>query len=110
MAASQTKKPAGYRLGKTCFLFFWPSTDTRDKRLAKLKNLRGIDWVKLVLCSSGRLCRLIGYFVFCTGMYTGSAMAASQTKKPAGYRLGKTCSLFFWPSTDTRGKRRQSHL
>ena len=22
-------------------------------RLAKLKNLRGIDWVKLVLCSSG---------------------------------------------------------
>ena len=23
-------------------------------RLAKLKNLRGTDWVKLVLCSSGR--------------------------------------------------------
>ena len=23
-------------------------------RLAKLKNLRGIDWVKLDLCSSGR--------------------------------------------------------
>ena len=37
-------------------------------------------------------------------------MAASQTKKPAGYRLVKTCSLFFWPSTDTRDKRRQSHL
>ena len=37
-------------------------------------------------------------------------MAASQTKKPAGYRLGKTCSLFFWPSTDMRDKRRQSHL
>ena len=41
---------------------------------------------------------------------TGSAMAASQTKKPAGYRLDKTCSMFFWPSTDTPGKRRQSHL
>ena len=40
----------------------------------------------------------------------GSAMAASQTKKPAGYRLVKTCSMFFWPSTDTPGKRRQSHL
>ena len=37
-------------------------------------------------------------------------MAASQTKKPAVYRLGKTCSLFFWPSTDMRDKRRQSHL
>ena len=37
-------------------------------------------------------------------------MGASQTKKPAGYRLGKTCSLFFWPSTDMRDKRRQSHL
>ena len=37
-------------------------------------------------------------------------MAASQTKKSAGYRLGKTCSLFFWPSTDTRDKLRQSHL
>ena len=37
-------------------------------------------------------------------------MAASQTKKPAGYRLGKSCSLFFWPSTDTRDKLRQSHL
>ena len=37
-------------------------------------------------------------------------MAASQTKKPAGYRLGKTCSLFFWPSTDMQDKRRQSHL
>ena len=23
-------------------------------RLAKLKNLRGIDWLNLVLCSSGR--------------------------------------------------------
>ena len=48
-------------------------------------------------------------------------MAASQTKKPAGYRLGKTCSLFFWPSTDidwvklaifwpSTDKRQQSHL
>ena len=37
-------------------------------------------------------------------------MAASQTKKPAGYRLGKACSLFFWPSTDMRDKLRQSHL
>ena len=34
-------------------------------------------------------------------------MAASQTKIPAGYRLVKTCSLFFWPSTGTREKRRQ---
>ena len=32
------------------------------------------------------------------------------TKKPAGFRLVKTCSLFFWPSTDTREKRRQSLL
>ena len=40
----------------------------------------------------------------------GSAMAANQTKKPAGYRLVKTCSMLFWPSTDTPGKRRQSHL
>ena len=40
----------------------------------------------------------------------GSAMAASQTKKPAVYRLVKTCSLVFWPSTDTPCKRRQSHL
>ena len=40
----------------------------------------------------------------------GSAMAASQIKIPAGYRLVKSCSLFFWPSTDTRDKRRQSHL
>ena len=63
-----------------------------------------------ILGMGGRLCRLIGYFVFCTGMYTGSAMAASQTKKPAGYRLDKTCSLFFWSSTDKRGKRWQSHL
>ena len=37
-------------------------------------------------------------------------MAASQTKNPAGYRLDKTCSLLFWPSTDTRDKLRQSHL
>ena len=37
-------------------------------------------------------------------------MAASHTKNPAGYRLVKTCSLSFWPSTDTRDKRRQSHL
>ena len=41
---------------------------------------------------------------------TGSAMAARQTIKPAGYRLVKTCSLLFWPSTDMPGKRRQSHL
>ena len=37
-------------------------------------------------------------------------MGASQTKKPAGYRLNKTGSVFFWPSTDARDKRRQSHL
>ena len=37
-------------------------------------------------------------------------MADSQTKQPAGYRLVKSCSLVFWSSTDTRGKRRQSHL
>ena len=37
-------------------------------------------------------------------------MAASQTKQPAGYLLVKSCSLVFWSSTDTRGKRRQSHL
>ena len=37
-------------------------------------------------------------------------MAASQTKQPAGYRLVESCSLVFWSSTDTRGKRRQSHL
>ena len=41
---------------------------------------------------------------------TGSAMAASQTIKPAGYQLVKTCSLLFWLSNYTRGKRRQSHL
>ena len=41
---------------------------------------------------------------------TGSAMAARQTIKPAGYRLVKICSLLFWPSTDMLGKRRQSHL
>ena len=27
-------------------------------------------------------------------------MAASQTEKPAGYRVVKTSSLVFWPSTD----------
>ena len=48
-------------------------------------------------------------FAFCM-QKTGSAMAASQTKKPAGYRLLKTCSKFFWPSADMPGKRRQSHL
>ena len=49
-------------------------------------------------------------FAFCMQM-TGSAMAASQTKKnPAGYRLVNTRSLVFKPSTDMRGKRRQSHL
>ena len=57
----------------------------------------------------GPKCRLIGYSVFCNGKLTGSDMAASQTKQPAGYRLVKTCSLFFWPSTDTRDERRQSH-
>ena len=30
--------------------------------------------------------------------------------KTCGVSIGKTCSLFFWPSTDTRDKRRQSHL
>ena len=34
----------------------------------------------------------------------GSALAARQTIKPAGYRLVKTCSLLFWPSTDMPGK------
>ena len=58
----------------------------------------------------GRLCRLIGYFVFCNGKLTGSDTAANQTEQPAGYRLVKTCSLFFWPSTDTRDEHRQSHL
>ena len=48
-------------------------------------------------------------FAFCM-QKTGSGMAASQTKKPAGYRLVNTCSLVFWPSTDTRDKRRQSNL
>ena len=28
-------------------------------------------------------------------------MAARQTIKPAGYRLVKTCSLLFWPSTSS---------
>ena len=37
-------------------------------------------------------------------------MAASQTKKPAGYRLVKTCALVFWPSSDMRCKHRSSHL
>ena len=37
-------------------------------------------------------------------------MAAKQTIKPAGYRLVKTCSLLFWPSTDMPCKRRQSHF
>ena len=43
----------------------------------------------------GRLCRLIGYFVFCNGKLTGSDTAADQTEQPVGYRLVKTCSLFF---------------
>ena len=34
----------------------------------------------------------------------------AKLKKTAGYRLVKTCSLFVWPSTDTRDKRQQSHL
>ena len=37
-------------------------------------------------------------------------MAASQTEKPARYRLVKTSSQVFWPSTDTRCKHRSSHL
>ena len=43
-------------------------------------------------------------------MKTGSAMAASQTENHAGYRLVKTSSLVFWPSTDTGCKHRASHL
>ena len=37
-------------------------------------------------------------------------MADSQTEKPAVYRLVKTSSLVFLPSTDTRCKHRSSHL
>ena len=34
----------------------------------------------------------------------------AKLKKPAEYRLFKTCFMFFWPSTDTPSKRRQSNL
>ena len=62
MAASQTEKPAGYRLVKTC-ADGWANLRSALVckpevlwRLTKRKNLRGIDRLQLVLLSSG--CRL----------------------------------------------------